>query len=196
MRSFIAIELPETAQSALAGLQQELRKTGADIRWVKPENIHLTLKFLGDIEENSVDNIVQVIKGACDKFSPVHLEIRGTGLFPNAKSPRVIWAGIHPVSAVSGLQHAIESGLTPLGFRQEERKFTPHLTVGRVRSFQGKRPLMERIEELEERGFGEMDAKSVLLMKSELGPSGARYTKLAEIFIKKRSIQHSGDSSQ
>lgn len=183
MRSFIAIELPETAKSALAELQQDLKKTGADIRWVKAENIHLTLKFLGNIEEEIIGRIVQVIKGACKKFESFDLEIKGIGVFPNVKSPRVIWVSVNGNITVAGIQREIEMGLSPLGFERENRKFSPHLTLGRFRSSQGKRPFMDKVELLKDSSYGMIDVRSVSLMRSDLGPAGARYTKIAEISL-------------
>jgi 2'-5' RNA ligase len=186
LRSFIAIELPETVKSAFVELQGELKKTGADIRWVKPENIHLTLKFLGNTEE-STDSIVDVIKGTCSRFEPVTLEIRGVGVFPNVKSPRVIWAGMNCNTALAEIRISIEEGLFSLGFERDSRKFSPHLTLGRFRSSQGRRPLMDKIELLKDKSYGMIHAETVVLMKSDLAPGGAQYTRLAEISLGKRS---------
>ena len=188
LRSFIAIELPETVKSAFVELQGELKKTGADIRWVKPENIHLTLKFLGNTEE-STDSIVDVIKGTCSRFEPVTLEIRGVGVFPNVKSPRVIWAGMNCNTALAEIRNSIEEGLFSLGFERDSRKFSPHLTLGRFRSSQGRRPLMDKIELLKDKSYGMIHAETVVLMKSDLAPGGAQYTRLAEISLGKRSDQ-------
>jgi 2'-5' RNA ligase len=186
LRSFIAIELPETVKSAFVELQGELKKTGADIRWVKPKNIHLTLKFLGNTEE-STDSIVDVIKGTCSRFEPVTLEIRGVGVFPNVKSPRVIWAGMNCNTALAEIRISIEEGLFSLGFERDSRKFSPHLTLGRFRSSQARRPLMDKIELLKDKSYGMIHAETVVLMKSDLAPGGAQYTRLAEISLGKRS---------
>jgi 2'-5' RNA ligase len=187
LRSFIAIELPETVKSAFAELQGELKKTGADIRWVKPENIHLTLKFLGDIEEESTGSIIHVIKGTCSRFEPLTLEIRGVGVFPNAKSPRVIWAGVNCNTALAEIRNSIEEGLSSLGFDRDNRKFSPHLTLGRFRSSQGRRSLMDMAGQLTDRSYGIIHAGSIDLIKSELGPGGAKHTKIAEVLLGKRS---------
>jgi len=181
LRSFIAIELPDSAQSALSDFQKELKKTGAAVRWVKPENIHLTLKFLGNVEEKSVDSIVRIIKGTCNKFEPFSLEMKGAGVFPNFKAPRVIWVGVNGGKAVAGIQNQIENELIPLGFDKEKRTFTPHVTIGRFKSSQGRKPLKEKIDLFKENSFGVIDVTSVSLMRSDLGPAGARYTPLAEV---------------
>jgi 2'-5' RNA ligase len=185
LRSFIAIELPETVKSALAELQQELKKCGADIRWIKLASIHLTLKFLGNIEDKVVENIVKVIKGTCEKYSEFNLDIKGVGVFPNIKSPRVIWVGVNSNTAISGLQNEIEGGMSSLGFERENRKFTPHLTLGRFRSYQGKASLVDKIESYKDTTFGIMDVNSVSLIKSDLSPAGAKYTRLANVALGK-----------
>ncbi|UCD34456.1 MAG: RNA 2',3'-cyclic phosphodiesterase [Nitrospiraceae bacterium] len=185
MRSFIAIELPESAKSALAGLQQELKESGADVRWVKPEHIHLTLKFLGDVGSEVIDSLIQVLKGTCREGNPFSIEIRGTGVFPHARSPRVIWAGVSGGAALAALQRDIERGLSALGFDSEERPFVPHLTVGRVRSSLGKRQLIEKVDGFRDALFAEVDVRSVALMKSDLSPAGAHYTALARISLGK-----------
>jgi 2'-5' RNA ligase len=183
LRSFIAIELPETIKSALAELQQELKRSEADIRWVKPENIHLTLKFLGNIEEKLVDDIVKAIETTCNKYPEFDLEIKGMGVFPNIKSPRVIWVGVNSSEILTDLQHNIESEMAALGFEPENRKFTPHLTLGRFKSSRGKEALLEDIKLHKDSKLGLINVKSVYLMRSDLSPAGARYTRIAEISL-------------
>jgi len=183
LRSFIAIELPETVKSALLEFQQGLKKCGADVRWVRPDSIHLTLKFLGDIKENDVDGIVKIIEGACRKYSAFDVEVGEAGAFPNKKSPRVLWVGVHGNEALIKLQGEIEDGMAFLGFEKEERKFSPHLTLGRFRSLREKDALMEEIESYKDNSFGLMEVKSISLMKSELSPAGAKYTRVAEVAL-------------
>ncbi len=184
MRSFIAIELPETAKSALAELQQEFKKCGADIRWVKPENIHLTLKFLGNIDEKNVDKVVKIIKEVCNRYNMFTLEVKGIGVFPNIKSPRVLWVGING-GVLAELQGEIEDGMASLGFERENRKFTAHLTLGRFRSSMGKEGLLEAIKLHEKDSFGSINVKSIFLMRSDLNPAGAQHTKIAGVFLGK-----------
>ncbi len=184
MRSFIAIELPDTAKSALAELQRELKKTGADIRWVKPDNLHLTLKFLGNIEEKVIGTLVQVMRGTCNKYTPFNLEIKGMGFFPNVRSPRIIWVGINGNTAMTGIQSEIDSGLSSLGFEREKRNYAPHLTLGRFRTSQGKRLITEAVEQFSNRSFGVIGVESLSLMRSDLHQAGARYTKIAEISLR------------
>ena len=181
LRSFIAIELSETLKNELTGLQLKLKKCGADVRWIKPENIHLTLKFLGDIEEQIVENIVKTIKGTCKEFKPFSIDIKGTGLFPNPRSPRVLWVGVNGSEDVIRFQGEIKDRMSALGFKREKRRFIPHLTLGRFKSPQGKGPLLEKIELLKSSSFGIINVLTISLMQSELSPAGAQYRRLANI---------------
>jgi len=183
LRSFIAIELPEAVKSALSEFQQELEKCGADVRWVRPEGIHLTLKFLGNINDKDVDRIVKTIEGTCKKYTAFNLEIAGAGVFPNKKTPRVLWVGITGNGAFANLQQEIEDAMASMGFEKENRKFVPHLTLGRFRSSIGKEALLDKIELHKDNKFGMIDVKTVSFMKSDLSPSGAKHTRVAEILL-------------
>lgn len=184
MRSFIAIELPDTVRSALLLLQQELKTFGADVRWVRPEGVHLTLKFLGDIGDRAVEGIVERLKGTCKKFQTFHCEVKGVGVFPGVRAPRVLWGGIADHDALTSIQQEIEDGMSLLGFEREERKFTPHLTLGRFRSSKGKMVLMEKLETYKEVRLGIIDVNHISLMRSDLGPTGAKYTRITVLPLK------------
>jgi 2'-5' RNA ligase len=184
IRSFIAIELPEEAKEGLARLKKELeRDEHKFVKWVDPRGIHLTLKFLGNIPSKQVAEITEAIEGAAQGISPFHLEIGGLGAFPSLKQVRVLWVGISgEVEKLSRLQQNIDSALAALRFAKEERSFVPHLTLARIR--QGASPL-------ERRSFGELvgstifedkyhvTVKSISLMRSQLTPAGAIYTRLS-----------------
>ncbi|NOZ69184.1 MAG: RNA 2',3'-cyclic phosphodiesterase [Deferribacteres bacterium] len=181
MRSFIAIELEGPVRESLSQLQEELKSCGADVRWVKPENIHLTLKFLGNISEETAGSIVSVLEKCCTGVSAFDIEVSGVGVFPDTKSPRVLWAGISGDGTLRELQQKIEDGTASLGFKRENRKFVPHLTLGRFRSSGGKKILADKLEKHKDSSFGAVKVGSVVLMKSDLGPGGATYTRIAEI---------------
>ena len=176
--------MPEPVRTALSELQNGLKKCGADVRWVKPEGVHLTLKFLGEIKEKDVDRIVNIIEGTCSQYTAFNLEIAGAGVFPNKRSPRVLWVGINGNGTFAALQQEIEDAMASMGFEKENRKFVPHLTLGRFRSLIGKESLLEEIELHKDNKFGVIDVKSVYLMKSDLSPAGAKYTKVAEIALR------------
>ncbi|RJR16925.1 MAG: RNA 2',3'-cyclic phosphodiesterase [Nitrospiraceae bacterium] len=184
LRSFIAIELPDTVKSALMSLQQELKKCGADVRWARPEGIHLTLKFLGEVEERLIGRIVEALTGTCRKFQEFHCEIRGVGVFPGAGAPRVLWTGIADHDDLALIHQDIDAAMSSLGFERENRKFTPHLTLGRFRSSVGKMALLDEMQAYKELNLGIIDVNHISLMRSDLGPAGAKYTRIAEIRLR------------
>jgi len=182
VRSFIAIEIPEDVKAGMGEIQSKLRKSGADVGWVRPGGIHLTLKFLGEVEPSKLDDIKAALKEAVAGAGPIGLEVRGAGVFPNAKAPRVVWLGLTGgLDKLLTLQENIEAACERAGFRRDDRPFRPHLTLGRVKSPGGRAALMRAVAELEGAEAGSFTATSVSLMKSELKPNGAVYTELAGI---------------
>lgn len=174
--------------SALSEFQQELKKCGSDVRWVKPQGIHLTLKFLGTTDDNDADRITTAIEGTSKNYSCFDLQIRGAGVFPNIKNPRVLWTGVSENEILSGLQKGIEDAMTPLGFEKENRKYSPHLTLGRFRSSSGKELLLEKIQLNRDREFGSMHVSTVSFMRSDISPAGAKYTRIAVIPLGKSRV--------
>lgn len=184
IRSFIAIELPADVRSELEKLQGSLKSARFDFaRWVPAENIHVTLKFLGNISPARVNDIVDVVKELSREFEPFELEIGGIGAFPNLKRPRVLWIGLGgDIDRLQTLQGSLEERLARLGFTKESRGFTPHLTLARLR---------ENMSPEQRRAFSDLIAgrsvwlgcrfvvDCISLMKSQLLPSGAVYTRIA-----------------
>jgi 2'-5' RNA ligase len=184
LRCFIAIELPPEIKKQLDALEERL-KSGQHpfVKWVDPEGIHLTLKFLGSISSDTVSGVIQGVARALKGVSPFNLQLGGLGAFPNWQRPQVIWVGVRgEVEKVVSLQRGIETILSPLGFPPESRSFSPHLTLARLR---------EGVSSPEKHRFGEwaggtefaaphaFEVNGVSLMRSELTPSGPIYSRLA-----------------
>jgi 2'-5' RNA ligase len=182
IRSFLANELPKPILKKIEEVQEDLRSTHADVRWVSPDKIHLTLKFFGNIEEPRIDLILKSIEGPIRNTLPFSLRVRGMGAFPSLKNPRVIWMGlVDGREALISLQKQIETQLERIGFRAEDRPFHPHLTLGRMKSSRGREELVERMEKHKEEEFGDLQVERVVLFKSDLRPSGPIYTPLKEM---------------
>jgi 2'-5' RNA ligase len=182
IRSFLAIELPKPILRKIEEVQGDLRLTHADVRWVNPEKIHLTLKFFGNIEESRIDPIFRSIEESVQNTLPFSLKVRGVGAFPQMKNPRVIWMGlVEEGEVLSSLQKQIETQLGKIGFQPEDRPFHPHLTLGRMRSGRGKDELVGRMEKHKEEEFGDLPVEKVVLFKSDLRPSGPIYTPLGDM---------------
>ena len=182
IRSFLAIELPKPILRKIEEVQADLRATHADVRWVSPEKIHLTLKFFGNIEESRIDPIFKSIEKPIRSTLPFSLKVRGIGAFPHMKNPRVIWMGlVEEREVLATLQRQIETHLEKVGFQPEDRTFHPHLTLGRMRSGRGKGDLVGRIEKYKEEKFGDLPVERVVLFKSDLRPSCPIYTPLREM---------------
>ena len=160
-------------------MQEALASTGANLKPVERENIHLTLKFLGEIPQHKVDEVADVVKEI--SFEPFDFKVKEVGVFPNHRRPATIWAGISEgVLEVTKVFEDLDIKLSKHGFERERRKFHPHLTIGRVRSGKNKDQLVEELMRLETKEFGVIIADRVVLKKSVLTPSGPVYTTLAE----------------
>jgi 2'-5' RNA ligase len=182
IRSFLAIELPKPILRKIEEVQGDLRSTRADVRWVNPEKIHLTLKFFGNIEESRIEPIFKSIEEPIRNTLPFSLEVRGVGAFPHLRNPRVIWIGlVDGREVLVSFQKQIETQLEKIGFQPEDRPFHPHLTLGRMKSSRGKEELVGRMERHKEEEFGDFQVERVILFKSDLKPSGPIYTLLKEI---------------
>jgi 2'-5' RNA ligase len=184
IRSFIAIELPPPIRAELGSVQEKL-KAGRHpfVKWVDPEGIHLTLKFLGGVDSNLVPEIIEALTRIAQPVAPFSLQIGGLGVFPGWQRPQVVWVGMGgEIERLVSLQRDIEAALSPLGFTPESRPFRGHLTLGRLR---------ERASPRDKQSFGawvqsirfesklSFEVKAVSLMKSQLTPSGAIYMQLA-----------------
>jgi 2'-5' RNA ligase len=183
VRCFIAIELPDGVKRDLRELQAQLKAASqAPVKWVDPENIHLTLKFLGNVAAGRLDKIGQAMAEAVQGTSSFSLEVKELGVFPNPKRVQIVWVGVSgETEKLAILQQRIESGLEKLGFPSENRRFTPHLTLARLRDRatpQEREKLGQTIAETEFAG-GSFSVNSVKLMKSQLTPEGPIYSQLS-----------------
>jgi len=183
IRAFIALELSAELRAGLEGLIRDLEKgirfTPARPLWVHPEAIHLTLKFLGSIEEARIPEIEGVLKEAADGAHPFMLRALGLGVFPDPRAPRVLWCGLSKgEKQTRSLQTHIERALSLLGFEKEDRPFHPHLTLARIKSVRGAAAMMNIVGIHKNRQAGECLVDRVILYQSQLHPSGAVYTPL------------------
>jgi len=182
IRSFLAIELPEAIRNKIDEIQGDLKSSHADVRWVSPEKIHLTLKFFGNIEETSVESIIKAIENPVRNTLAFTVKVGRIGAFPHWKNPRVIWMGlINEKGTLSPFQKELETELERIGFEPEARVFQPHLTLGRVNSSRGKEALIRKAERYQEEDFGNFSVERIVLFKSDLRPAGPIYTPLREV---------------
>jgi len=180
VRSFVAILLSEEVRAAVAAEIARLRPLAPRVSWVSPPNLHLTLKFLGELPPEALEQVKEGLTAAVAGAAPFSLHFCGLGAFPGMARPRVVWVGVDEGGqAAQTLQARVEAALTPRGFAREERRYSPHLTIGRVRDPRGLTQLegaMARDARVE---FGRLQVGGLSLMRSDLSPAGARYTELA-----------------
>jgi len=180
MRIFIALELSDEIKGELSRLEGRLKEARADIKWAKPENIHLTLKFLGDIEESNIEEIKNALGGISSSEKPFEISLFKLGAFPSLNQPRVIWAGIDKgCSEAENIAARVADALKKIGFPKEERPFSAHLTLGRVKSGKNKAGLKDMLASLEVRPKSCVINK-ITLFQSTLAPNGPIYTPLHE----------------
>lgn len=182
LRTFIAVEIPHDLQRTIHEETALLRnRIGALVRWVSPGNMHLTLKFLGNISPANVDILTQIIRAEADSCQPFVMKVGGLASFPSLKRPRVIYIGLQAPAELEALQRGIESATTRLGYESEERGFSPHLTIGRVRqniSASDQQKIRRALEETQIDSLGMAKVDSVHLYNSDLKPTGSVYTRL------------------
>ena len=187
IRAFIAIKISQEIQEKLAAIQEKLKQADAQVSWVKSDNIHLTLKFLGDIQEEQIPAILDAMTASAKTVSPFSMQIGYAGAFPNMSFPRVIWIGV--TDDEDGSLKALEADLSPrlekLGFQDESGRFQPHLTLGRVRSQKNKSTLFRAIEGIVNIWVGVSSADALYLIRSELKPTGSEYTEIGNVNLGK-----------
>lgn len=175
MRAFIAIDLEPEIKSALQTLVRGLQAARADIRWVNAGGMHLTLKFLGPIEEGQTVRVKAILDDIVRRHAAFSLRLEGTGAFPGERSPRVLWVGVVAEPPLLALQDEIDRALEAEGFERERRAFTPHMTIGRVKGPDRVGKAMLELEKHKTESFGAMTVRKVALFESLLRPDGAEY---------------------
>ena len=193
IRTFIAVELPDEVRAYLAGCQARLAEAGGNVKWTRPEQVHLTLAFLGNVRVEDVPALVEAVRTAVAPFGPVGLRATGTGQFPPGGAPRVAWVGVEVQAGdLAGLQQAVAEAAGPFAEKHEDRRFHPHLTLGRVRFDRGRgrrsgggpgdlRSLGQAIAETAGQVGPEFDADEIVVFQSDLSRDGPAHTPLARL---------------
>jgi 2'-5' RNA ligase len=177
MRAFVAIDLPESIRAALRRQQAAFRPVSPDARWTQLEGIHLTLKFLGEISDGKVREVCESLKNL-GRFEGFTIGLKGFGFFPDARRPRVFWAGVEAPANLSRLAEQVEEAMGKIGFAREERAFRPHLTLARFRVPKPQPALQALLSQQGEQELGNFEVSEFFLFESKLSPQGAEYRKV------------------
>ena len=181
-RLFLALDIPDRVRAELIDLQARLKRTRADVRWVRPEAIHLTLKFIGDFPVDRIDPLAKALAPAAAARPTLSIIPTAAGCFPGLARPRVVWAGLTgDLTAMADLAKAIDQVTARFDVPEEKRRFSPHLTLGRVKSGKGRQALIKAVTDLKDYQGTEFRAKELILFRSQLKPGGAEYTKLKRL---------------
>jgi RNA 2',3'-cyclic 3'-phosphodiesterase len=178
-RGFIAIEVPITDQ--ILRFQEDIKKTSAQVKLVEPENIHITLKFLGDTPINQIESIESIIKNAISSTKKHIIRLEGTGVFPNENYIKVIWIGIKDTDLIAQIAESINTQCSTIGFQKDKRGFSAHLTIGRLKSSTGKEQIVDVLNSYKDTLFSEIVVNEIHLKKSTLTPKGPIYETLSTI---------------
>jgi 2'-5' RNA ligase len=181
LRAFFALELAPPVRAAAAALARRLReRPGGDaVRWVRAENLHVTLRFLGPVVRERVSELVACVAAEAGRIAPLSLRLAAAQLFPSPRRPRVVALGIEPEAPLVALAAAVERGVRTAGFAPEPRRFRPHLTLGRIPARAG----FPRVTAADTPAADALDVREVLLLRSDLHPDGARYTALDRVAL-------------
>ena len=179
IRAFLAVDLPASLRPVLSQAQEELKKAGADVKWAPVGNIHITLKFFGNITDTQVVDISEAVAAAALDQKPFSLTVTAAGAFPSPKSPRVLWLGVGgDLDIMRDFHRRLEAGFAILGFPPEDRPFAPHLTLGRVKSPAGRVELSRSLVHLATPEVAPFPVNEIVLFRSQLSPKGATYLPL------------------
>jgi 2'-5' RNA ligase len=187
LRTFIGVALDTFTHDRLVGLQERLAEAGVPVKWVEPDNLHLTLLFLGEVDAREVPAVCKAVEQVCRGVAPFALTLAGAGAFPTPRRPRTLIVHVtEGMEAMRALHDALEAPLLKLGcYRREERAYTPHLTLGRVKGQAAAEPLVAAVKQFERWQGGQTQVREVLVLSSELRPQGPEYTVLCRAPFKK-----------
>ena len=186
MRLFVALDINEDIRERVERFIDEVRQLAPDARWIPPESLHVTLKFIGEAKPQKRELIEQAL-AACSVTGALQLSVRGCGFFPDERRPRLFWAGIEPVVPLAKLARTVDDSLAPLGIPREDHPFHPHLTLARAKRntpASGFKRLQEKLAVMQSHGFGTMTAHEFFLFESKISRKGSRYTKIASFALK------------
>lgn len=185
MRTFVAIDLDDKIKKNISQFITKLDFYKPNVRWIKEQGMHLTLKFIGEIPEKKASDIRSVLMNLSQKQEPFPLKLVGTGMFPpRSRNPRILWVGVEENQGLMSVQKEVESLLEKLSIPRERRKFSPHLTLGRVKSSHNIKPVLDELSRNKDTEFGRMDVERITFFRSTLKPTGAEYSTLANIELK------------
>ncbi|MCD5412413.1 MAG: RNA 2',3'-cyclic phosphodiesterase [Thermodesulfovibrionales bacterium] len=192
MRCFISIEMPVDIKRKIGGIIEDVREhvgyKSKGIRWVPPQNIHLTLKFLGGARDNLIPEIEKGLSLTCMNHSQFNINIRGVDVFPSSKYPSVLWIGIDESDELKRLYLDIEESMSELGIEKESRRFSPHLTIGRIKDKNDIEPALKELYVFKDTFFGNIEVMEILLMKSILRSTGAKHLKVSVFKLSEKSL--------
>jgi RNA 2',3'-cyclic 3'-phosphodiesterase len=181
LRTFIALDLGKTIRDRLVSLQENFAKITTGVKWVEPQNLHITLLFLGEVEDREIPAVCRAVEEVAQSLGSFSMSVEGAGCFPNARRPNTLWVSVGAgVQETCKLHDALEPPLMALGcYRREERKFTPHVTLGRIRSVQAPTGFAQALAKYQTWKAGDVTIRDVHVMSSELTPTGPVYTVLS-----------------
>jgi 2'-5' RNA ligase len=185
-RTFIAVELDEDVRDRLVSLQETLARVVTDVKWVEPENLHVTLLFLGEVDDREIPKVCRLIQAELDGRPPFSLSVEHVGCFGNPRRPRTLWVGVgEGAEELIAIHAALEIPMQELGYRREERRFQPHITIGRVKGDQSSNDLANQLSRRDSWSAGAQEVSEILIMSSELTRDGPLYTVLGRAKLRK-----------
>jgi RNA 2',3'-cyclic 3'-phosphodiesterase len=184
MRVFVAIPLPSELRSKLLAVQQAFRQIPVDATWVREDGFHLTLKFLGEVQAERLDDIVAAMLETIRRYRPFVVTLREVGVFPNELHPRVLWVGLHDEAGVLGcLQRDLEESLARKGFPYDVRSYNPHLTLARLKNLKYQSEFSRALHRHRDHEIGQFEVNHLELLESRLHPTGARYSMINAVTL-------------